>query len=344
MYKVKQIKSVVAEITTKCQASCPMCSRNRNGGLDNPKLKLIEWTFDDFNKMFSDEFLKQLDKMDFCGSFGDPLMNNDLIKMCERMKSVNPEMVIRINTNGGIRSTEWWKQLYTALPKNHSVVFSIDGLEDTNHIYRIGTNFKKIIKNAKAFIGEGGTATWKFLKFKHNARQVEEIRQYANELGFKEFIVTPSHRFLEPDFPVYDSDGNLMYKLEPPDDGLHYIIDQHAINNFDNWFSNVNIKCIAKQLNEIYVDAYMHLYPCCFFAAAHYQYYDPTGALYKYRIQSLEEFYKWLSDLGGISAIDLNKKTIEEVLESESWQTIWDTYWHDKKMLTCAKNCGDISL
>ena len=33
------------------------------------------------------------------------------------------------------------------------VDFNIDGLEDTNHLYRRNTDFNKIINNAQAFIG-----------------------------------------------------------------------------------------------------------------------------------------------------------------------------------------------
>ena len=48
------------------------------------------------------------------------------------------------------------------------VTFGIDGLQDTNHLYRISTNFDKIIKNAKAFIDAGGFAKWHMLVFEHN--------------------------------------------------------------------------------------------------------------------------------------------------------------------------------
>lgn len=39
MFNFQDLKQVHLEITTRCQASCPMCSRNYHGGLDNPNLK-----------------------------------------------------------------------------------------------------------------------------------------------------------------------------------------------------------------------------------------------------------------------------------------------------------------
>jgi len=38
MYSYKDIKEVHLEITQRCQAACPMCDRNCNGGPDNPHI------------------------------------------------------------------------------------------------------------------------------------------------------------------------------------------------------------------------------------------------------------------------------------------------------------------
>lgn len=35
MYDYKDIKVVHLEVTDKCNASCPMCARNKNGGAVN---------------------------------------------------------------------------------------------------------------------------------------------------------------------------------------------------------------------------------------------------------------------------------------------------------------------
>ena len=47
--------------------------------------------------------------------------------------------------------------------------FAIDGLEDTNHIYRRNTDWVKIVQNATAYIAAGGRAEWDFIVFAHNA-------------------------------------------------------------------------------------------------------------------------------------------------------------------------------
>ena len=40
MFKFNELKTVHLEISTRCQASCPMCPRNYHGGLENPNLKI----------------------------------------------------------------------------------------------------------------------------------------------------------------------------------------------------------------------------------------------------------------------------------------------------------------
>ncbi len=49
MYNYKQINEVHLEVTQRCNASCPMCDRNENGGPVNQHIKnnLQELTLND---------------------------------------------------------------------------------------------------------------------------------------------------------------------------------------------------------------------------------------------------------------------------------------------------------
>ena len=53
------------------------------------------------------------------------------------------------------------------------IVFSVDGLEDTNHIYRRGVKWEKLFANMKAYSETGAMGIWEFLIFDHNKHQVE---------------------------------------------------------------------------------------------------------------------------------------------------------------------------
>ena len=63
--------------------------------------------------------------------------------------------------------------------------FSIDGLKNTNELYRRKLEWEKLMRNASAFIEAGGVAYWDMLVFKHNEHQIEEVRQLAKNMGFK---------------------------------------------------------------------------------------------------------------------------------------------------------------
>ncbi len=66
------------EPTQMCQASCPMCDRNKNGGEVNQHLKDESMTIEGFKKAFSPEFLSQLKTFFFCGNHGDPIFAPDM--------------------------------------------------------------------------------------------------------------------------------------------------------------------------------------------------------------------------------------------------------------------------
>ena len=76
------------------------------------------------------------------------------------------------------------------------MTFSIDGLADTNKLYRIGINHERVMANAKAFIEAGGKARWKMIVFKHNEHQIDEAKQLAKDMGFWEFDNTFQHETL----------------------------------------------------------------------------------------------------------------------------------------------------
>ena len=81
MYKYQDIKAVHLEITSKCQARCPMCPRRLNGGMMNPLVKLEEITLEQFKEWFSVDFIKQLDRLYMCGNLGDPIVAKDTLKI-----------------------------------------------------------------------------------------------------------------------------------------------------------------------------------------------------------------------------------------------------------------------
>jgi MoaA/NifB/PqqE/SkfB family radical SAM enzyme len=195
MYTYDQIKAVHLEVTEACNAACPMCSRNINGGQVNPYLSNRELSLDDCRSIFDTEFVKQLDRLYMCGNYGDPIAANDTLEIFDYFRQHNDRIHLSMHTNASAKKPDWWRNLAKVLGKKSHVVFSIDGLEDTNHLYRQNTVWSKIMENAQAFIDAGGRARWDYIVFAHNEHQVEQAEALANKMGFEKFQYKKSARF-----------------------------------------------------------------------------------------------------------------------------------------------------
>ena len=301
MYKFEDVTMLHIELSSLCQASCPMCARNFHGGLPNPKLVESNLLLPEFKQLLDVEFLKQLKSMSMCGNFGDPMLNPDLIPIIEYIVSINPDIDLHVHTNASARTIKWWEDLAKALPKKHLVLFGIDGLEDTHHLYRTGTSFKTIIKNAKAFIAAGGKARWNFITFKHNEHQLETARQMSKDLGFESFQEKQTSRFIgNPYFEVYDRNGDVTHKLEFPTEQKIAFIDKKTVENYKQAVASCTISCEVEQEKSVYIDAQGVLWPCCFLASVPYQYSTPERLVWKFMNDSYDSLNETLKAFGGI--------------------------------------------
>jgi len=192
-----KIDQVHWEPTDKCNSGCPMCPRYTSDGFEIDTLANAEWTLEDFKAAWPEEFLKGLMKILACGNFGDPCACREFVDIYEYIREINPGISLACNTNGSLRNKDWWYRLGKVIGGNRGdyCTFSLDGLEDTNHLYRRNTNWKKIMENAEAFISAGGIAHWDYIVFEHNEHQVDEAKELAKSMGFKNFNVKRTTRW-----------------------------------------------------------------------------------------------------------------------------------------------------
>jgi MoaA/NifB/PqqE/SkfB family radical SAM enzyme len=185
------IKWVHIEPSTKCNAWCPACPRNKNGfGLADD---LIE---EDLSADRVEEILSQLPNLyavQLCGNYGDPIAGHNILDIIDVVKKYSSK--IQIHTNGSLRNKTWWSDLATVLSTiDHDVWFGIDGIGDVHEIYRQGTSYDKIIDNATSFISSGGYATWQFIPYAHNEHQIRDALKNSQKLGFKKFKLAKLYR------------------------------------------------------------------------------------------------------------------------------------------------------
>ena len=348
MFSFKELDIIQIEITNRCQASCPMCLRNIHGGIDNPSLISADWTLEQFQNIFNEEVLSQISIINFCGDFGDPIINNNLIDMCRYAKDKRSDISVIIHTNGSAQTVQWWGSLAVALPKNHSVIFALDGLDNTHSLYRIGTNYNTIIKNAKAFIDAGGNAEWMFIRFKHNEHQVEEAKLISEKLGFSKFSTKESKRFGKQ-YPVLDRLGNIEYYLEPPSNGTVKSVEFIDLKNYKEWKNDVS--CFTVDSKELYIDANGYLMPCCLIGSFLYANYDVElykkyGVIDETSITSIArevqlEVFSIIRELGGLEALDSKIHSVKDIMNTDVWQTLIHKKWEEKSSSTCKILCGN---
>jgi len=265
MIAYKDIRNVHLEISTLCNARCPLCPRNFRGYPYNDGYPEINMTLDNAKKIFTTEFLKQLTSMKINGNFGDMVMNPESVDIIDYFLAVNPTLDISISTNASARTAEFWRSL--ARP-TVSIEFCIDGLADTHTLYRQNTSWDTIIKNAKEFISAGGNATWKYIIFDHNKHQVTACQDLATDMGFNGFKLIKNPR---TDGPVFDKNGK----------HTHNIGNYTGDTNFKTLFFKKKrdlilvddivadkipknkINCWAKERQSIYISANGDIAPCC---------------------------------------------------------------------------------
>jgi MoaA/NifB/PqqE/SkfB family radical SAM enzyme len=224
-----------------------MCARNILG--EGCVVSLADLSLDDYKKHVN-QHLEYLEKVFFCGTVGDPCADKNLLEKIKWIKTINSNIVVGINTNGSIRNPKWWTDCAKLLTGIYDyVVFSIDGLEDTNHIYRVGVQFKKIMENAQAYIDAGASAHWDMLVFDHNKHQVDECRQLADTMGFTWFRSKETDRWDQYQFD----------HLKPAKE----------INEVD-YQSIDRIHCERNIEESTYVDYKGQEFPCCHISEMYY--------------------------------------------------------------------------
>lgn len=237
MLTSRDIKVLHLEPTDVCQLACPLCARETDKDFNKSRKNHLR--VEQLEHILPEGFIEKLDKMFMCGNYGDPAAGTHTLAIYRYFRSKNPNIVLGMNSNGALQSTFWWHELGTVLNQSHDyVVFSIDGLEDTNPTYRINTNWQKLMSNVQAFIAAGGSAHWDMLVYKHNQHQVDACQQLAKDLGFKWFRAKVSKRpFIKNlEFPI----GWQPSKVE-----------------------TAQVDCHALKEQSVYIDAQGRVSPCC---------------------------------------------------------------------------------
>ena len=340
MMKYSEIRSMQIEVSNYCNAACPQCPRNYFGGATMPSIPMRKMSLTTFKKLFTIALLEQLEQVYFCGTYGDPLTNSNLVDMCKFLHESNPNIRMGVHTNGGVGSQTTFQELarYT-----NFIAFGIDGLEDTNHIYRRHVRWNKVIENAQAYINAGGHAIWDFIVFKHNEHQIDLARQFSLDLGFSEFGIKKTGRFLTRDhtfsnkLAVHNNNNFIEYTISLPENAK-YINEGYKLlgkqqKHISDYAKNTCISCNAKKIKEIYIASEGFVFPCGWL---HDRLYGPEVENHSDHLQ----IKSLMQQAGGWQKINIFHTPLKEIIDNGWFRVIESSWTSLNRLERCGITCG----
>jgi len=323
------------ELTDKCNAGCPMCPRtdHLNGcRTDRSVVSNVELGLEDFREHFDDAFCARTEEIVFGGAYGDPLAATELLEIVEHLTERGVR--IAIATNGSLRKPDWWARMGRAMARTGGrLELHIDGLADTNGLYRVNTIYSKILENAAAYIETGARAEWHFIIFRHNQHQIEEAFETSRRLGFARFVLIDTVRFgpegrfryvmpdgaeRELEAPTvrardYAVEGGAIRLVEDPDDDGMAPRPGAGVNGID---------CKSAAFNRPYISAHGQVSACCWVTGS-----DEERAFFAdHAIRS--------------DRLNIRSRPLEEILLDEPFAGHYADAWASDSLLTCRHKCG----
>lgn len=315
------------DLTNLCNARCPQCPRYDINYRLRPGLNKNNLSLELIKTQIDVKYLKMVERFYHIGTTGEPTLNPEFLDIEKFLLDINPTATITCHTNGAMHDEDFWAkcgQIYSTSPDS-VVQFGIDGLEDTHHLYRVGTKFEKVLKNARTFIDNGGTAIWQFLIFKHNQHQVHEALELARQYGFAQFKPKMSTRF------IYGNDAQpntLPYKLEPATMVGNLKAPPRMLTGLD---AETCVSCESLEDQFLYIYPDGTVWPCTWLAGIHLWSNDPHNAITWSMIK--KHIVKPYGPLPNI-----NTQKLSDILASDQWNA-WQ-FVNKRPTLVCIQQCN----
>jgi MoaA/NifB/PqqE/SkfB family radical SAM enzyme len=200
-YDYKPNRTIHIELTSRCNLTCLKCPRTFRLNEGNFTKQDLDWNV--FVNVVNDP---QRQRFTLCGNTGDPIYYPKFIEAIKYIKEAGKSF--NLNTNGSGRSLDWHKEWAKYTDDRDQITISIDGLEDTSPIYRVGQkpkdSFKLLEYLGKRYHTDNKNSArikWDFIIFKHNQHQIKEAQKRADDVPVNINFVR-SGRWDGPDDPL----------------------------------------------------------------------------------------------------------------------------------------------
>jgi len=289
------------EPTSRCTLECPGCDRT--------------W----YKKTFKHQIIQDIDiqalhkffssnnftasKITLCGNNGDPIYHPEFENLVSMLKSQKHKL--SIHTNGSAKTSKFWHSVCSKLDKNDRIVFAVDGLQDTNHLYRKNSNWHQIMEAIQIATSYDFRTEWQFIVFATNQHQIEEAKNLSKKLKMDHFRLVKSDRWIDES----------LHEFMPTDQYINekYALKKNTVNN-NTTKKQMSPKCLTNQ--DIFIDSQGNIFPCCYSAT--------------YRFRQKNPFGKTLMNIDQISyKLDTEKNNF--LHDSQQWSSA---------SLVCRLHCG----
>lgn len=324
--------SLQVELSTVCNAFCPGCVRTDRGTLRQvkpfiPKAKFLDTSI--LIDFISKKESFKIRKIEFCGNIDEPFLHPHFLNLLEEIERIDSSINIIIHTNGGIKKRDDYYRagkILSRMGEFSNIKFSIDGLQDTNHLYRKNVQWPVVIENLEACIASGARVIWQMLVFPWNAHQVKSVESLSKEMGCYEFWLRPDR-----------SDASVM--------GLDKILERRkngrvkqnrsaSLRDYQNYAKNIDlpISCSFREDQKLFISWEGRVWPCCFMSNIYYGPSSKVEMFKKYVIKGYDNKFN-----------SLYEKKMEDILKHDFFAKDLVQSWSvkgDRKKWRCTEKCS----
>ena len=152
------------ELTNRCTLECPACPRTTWKNILKRPIEKADLDIDSFEKFLDCDGGNKIERLRLCGDYGDCIYYPKLFEFIQRFRHKKFELM----TNGSYRSKEFWQELSELLGDGDTITFGIDGLEDTNHLYRKNSDWASIMLALDIMSKSKAKVLWQTIVFSFN--------------------------------------------------------------------------------------------------------------------------------------------------------------------------------
>lgn len=310
-----------------------------------------EISLEQFKRIFSKDMLDQVQRFTMCGDVGDPIYTKDYLGIIDYIKSHNKDIQIFTITNGSYKTEKWWRDFASLSNKNDSINFSVDGFDQkSNDLYRVNNNWDSIMAGMKICADESEMfVNWAAIVFRFNEDKLDLIRQLAGEQGCDALQLTYSTKFGSKYGEAYGGDDDALepskkyiskthrYERYTTNLSGRYPVRLNYLKTNHRKFEDVANKFTGKITpmclignRGLYLNAEGTIFPCSW-TSFPYKSLEHEGKTINWEDSFFVKNKKLLNVKGN--------RTLEEVLNDEIWQTLFNSFKNDP-FVECGQKCS----